>query len=204
MPSTRWYAWPKRVKTASPNMPGDTHGVSLPLHDALRSGRGVYRLADWSAIAISGRDRASFLQNFTTNDIKRLNPGDACESFFLNVKGKIIGHGLMTCRAEEHVFVGPPGQAASLIAHLDRYVIREDVQLHDLTNERRYLLVTGPIESDMPSFAWDLVGVETARIVETSADREATLLQQFAASGVELVEQSEFEAARIEAGTPIF
>ena len=41
------------------------------------------------------------------------------------------------------MFVGLPGKARRLIAHLDRYVIREDVQLRDTTAERSYLLIAG-------------------------------------------------------------
>src|SRR6187431_985614 len=98
---------------------------------ALVSGNAIAELVGWSAVSVAGADRQKFLQNFCTNDVRRLAPGEACEAFFLNVKGKIIGHGLVTCREDELVIVGPPGQSPQLAAHLDRYVIREDVQLRD-------------------------------------------------------------------------
>ena len=94
-------------------------------------------------MTLTGADRQTFLNNFCTNDVKRLAPGDSCEAFFTNVKGKILGHGLVTCRDDELVFITVPGQAAKLIEHLDRYVIREDVQLRDTTAERAYLLIAG-------------------------------------------------------------
>ena len=55
----------------------------------------------------------------------------------------MIGHGLVTCRDDSLVLVTVPQQAASLIAHLDRYVIREDVQLQDSTSDRAYFLLAG-------------------------------------------------------------
>src|SRR4051812_12477823 len=109
-------------------------------YQALKTGSAVVELSGWSSISITGADRQAFLHNFCTNDVKRLAPGASCEAFFTNVKGKIVGHGLVNCRENEVVFVGAPGQGQRLVDHLDRYVIREDVQLCDTTVERSYLL----------------------------------------------------------------
>src|SRR5712671_3045698 len=129
-------------------------------YQALTTGRAVVELTGWSSIAVTGADRQSFLQNFCTNDVKRLVPGASCEAFFTNVKGKIVGHGVLHCRETEMAFVGAPGQASRLMAHLDRYVIREDVQLHDTTEDRNYLLVVGgvPGENSNAAVSWDIVG----------------------------------------------
>src|SRR5215204_2562238 len=112
-------------------------------YQALKTGRAVVELIRWSSISITGADRQTFLNNFCTNDVKSLVPGACCEGFFTNVKGKIVGHGVIHCRPTEMVFVGVPGQASRLVEHLDRYVIREDVTLRDTTDERSYLLVAG-------------------------------------------------------------
>src|SRR3954469_11273132 len=96
-------------------------------YQALKLGRAVVDLSGWSSISITGADRQAFLNNFCTNDVKRLVDGVCCEAFFTNVKGKIVGHGVIQCQDTEMVFVGAPGQASRLVEHLDRYVIREDV-----------------------------------------------------------------------------
>src|SRR6478609_6750608 len=129
-------------------------------YQALKSGRAVVELTDWSSISITGADRQAFLHSFCTNDVKRLTPGASCEAFFTNVKGKIVGHGILDCRETEVAFVGVPEQSLRLIAHLDRYIIREDVQLRDTTGERSYLLIAGgtPPEIVSPAIAWDLLG----------------------------------------------
>src|SRR5262245_18334492 len=108
----------------------------------LRSGAAILDFAGWTSISVTGCDRATFLHNFCTNDVKRLTPGGSCEAFFTNAKGKIVGHGVIGCRTEELVFFGAPGQASRLIEHLDRYVIREDVKMRDTTSDRNYVLVT--------------------------------------------------------------
>ncbi len=110
---------------------------------ALSKEGGFVQLPEWSSIIITGKDRQVFLHNFCTNDIRSLAPGQCCEAFITNVKGKVIGHGLVTCRDESLVVVTVPQQAATLIAHLDRYVIREDVQLQDTTSDRAYFLLAG-------------------------------------------------------------
>src|SRR5688500_1455875 len=118
-------------------------------YEALRSGCGVVDLCGWSSITLTGNDRQTFLNNFCTNDIKRLTVGESREAFFTNVKGKIVGHGVVSCRENELVIIGVPQLAPRLIEHLDRYIIREDVQLRDTTGGRSYVLVAGgPSASD--------------------------------------------------------
>ncbi len=173
-------------------------------YQALQSGRAVVDLADWSSISVTGADRQAFLHNFCTNDVKRLAPGASCEAFFTNVKGKIVGHGLIHCRENELVIVGMPGQAERLVAHLDRYVIREDVALRDVTAERSYLFVTGdaPIESQAVSMSWPITGRTDSKLREVEASAKLGVVRALAEHGAMLVGQQAFEAARIEAGMP--
>lgn len=110
---------------------------------SLSQGCGFVELSNWSSVTIRGQDRQGFAHNFCTNDIRRLSPGQCCEAFVTNVKGKILGHGLFTCREEEIVFVTVPDQGPKLVAHLERYIIREDVEVRDTTAERTYVLVAG-------------------------------------------------------------
>ena len=132
-------------------------------------------LAGWSSVTVTGADRQTFLHNFCTNDIKRLVPGQSCEAFFTNVKGKTLGHGLVDCREEELVFVTVPGQGPRWWSILDRYVIREDVQLRDTTAERSYLLLSdGELwrmrRLRVRSIPWDLIGRPSSGLIEV-ADR---------------------------------
>ncbi|HSG73036.1 MAG TPA: hypothetical protein VLA12_21665, partial [Planctomycetaceae bacterium] len=46
----------------------------------------------WGTLSLTGADRAKFLHNFCTNEIKKLEPGEGCEAFFCNVKGRILAH----------------------------------------------------------------------------------------------------------------
>lgn len=171
---------------------------------ALLDGTGVSELRDWSSISVSGADRLKFLQNFCTNDVKQLAPGDACEAFFLNVKGKIIGHGLVTGRENELVIVGAPGQSSQLVAHLDRYVIREDVQLQNITGERRYFVSCTSADVASVLFPWQLINNALSRVFEVTATDIPALTGHLRERGLQFVESPALEAARIEAGVPLF
>jgi folate-binding protein YgfZ len=104
----------------------------------------LIRLPRWSTLAVSGRDRAAFLHNMCTNDIRRLAPGDQCEAFLTDVKGKIVGHVIVMATDETLLLVGVPGTAETLAGHLDRYIIREDVQLADVSATHEWFLWIGP------------------------------------------------------------
>jgi len=174
---------------------------------ALRAGRAIIDLAGWSSISIAGSDRQAFLNNFCTNDVKGLVPGSSCEAFFTSVKGKIIGHGVIDCQEDELVFLGAPGQAQRLVEHLDRYVIREDVQLRDTTLERNYLLFTNDVRSRIESSAtisWNLIGGEFGIIAELAASDAPSLISRLRDRGYVVAGPDAFTAVRIEAGTPLY
>lgn len=88
-------------------------------------------------IRVRGGDRAKFLHGLCTNDVKSLSPGQGRECFFTNVQGKTIGHAFLFCGDDAIHIDTTPGQAAALLPHLDRYIIREDVQLVDESGTRR-------------------------------------------------------------------
>ena len=92
-------------------------------YQALKTGRAVVELAGWSSISVTGADRQAFLHNFCTNDVKRLVPGASCEAFFTNVKGKIVGHGVISCRDSEMVIFrrARPGAAVGGTSRPLRY-----------------------------------------------------------------------------------
>lgn len=188
------------------NAPAD---FPLEEYSALRRGFGCVELANWTSITLTGQDRQAFLNNFCTNEVKRLQAGERCEAFILNVKGKILGHGLVECRDEKLVFITVPGQAERLIAHLDRYIIREDVQLRDTTAERKFVLIAGGDGAGAGLtrdqwIHWRLLETEVCGLLETPAEELAALRNELRAEGATICRLSAFEALRIESGTPLY
>lgn len=77
----------------------------------------------------TGRDRAKFLHNFCTNNIKAMEPGTACEAFFTDVKAHVLAHGYVLAFDDLHEIWIRPGDPDLLLKHLNRYVITEDVTI---------------------------------------------------------------------------
>lgn len=182
---------------------------SLDEYNALRKGCGVVPLTGWSSVTLTGADRQKFLHNFCTNDIKRLQPGEHCEAFITNVKGKITGHGLVICRENELVYVTVPGQAVKVIEHLDRYIIREDVQLSDTTAERAYLFISGGDSVSVPAdlghwIRWRIFDVEVCGLLEVATANTDNAISQLKGSGAILCSTAAFDAVRIESGMPLY
>jgi folate-binding protein YgfZ len=208
--------------------PPDDFGDWRSEYVALTEGVGLVDLADRSQVELTGRDRATFLHNLCTNDIKRLSPGGGCEAFLCNVQGKSIGHGLVFCGPESLVLETVPGQGGRLVAHLDRYLIREQVELHDRSAEWAELLLAGP-EAE-PLLAGMGVVIPPGRLAHAAATfgghpvsvrrveftvpggillsvpraAMADVRQILTAAGATVCGRRAFEAARIEAGWPSF
>ena len=112
-------------------------------YQVLREGAGIVDLGPRTQIELTGQDRQTFLQGFCTNNIKELQPGDGCEAFLTNLQGKTLGFVLVYCYPESLVLETIAGQTEALTNHLDRYIIQEDVVLHDQTHCWHQWLIAG-------------------------------------------------------------
>ena len=108
----------------------------------------VFELSGRVQIELTGEDRATFLHNFFTNDIKRLAPGKGCEAFVVDVKAHVLAH-VFVFAGETSIWIDTvPGAEEALLAHLDKYLITEDVELHGRSAEFAGLFVTGPTAAE--------------------------------------------------------
>jgi hypothetical protein len=114
---------------------------------------------DRVTIELQGGDRQAFLHNLCTNEIRRLRPGEGCEAFLTNIKGRIVGHILVFAEETSLWIDTVPGCETAVAAHLERYHITEDVEIRPRTAELAAFLVTGGRASDWLS---DLTGAVPA------------------------------------------
>jgi len=210
-------------------MPTKFDPIFLSQHRALTEATGVAALAGRTLIAVTGSDRTAFLHSFTTNDIKKLAVGAGCEAFVTSAQGKTLGHVLVFAEQSRLVLDTAPGQAEALLAHFQRYVITEEVEFADLSQSATDLLLAGPnsaalltkLTGQRPPAALlahtttTLAGHDiTIRRVEYAGS--ATHFLQAAAadapdvmaalesSGAVRCDEGAVEAARLEAGVPLF
>jgi folate-binding protein YgfZ len=182
-------------------------------------------LTDRGQLELTGRDRASFLHNFCTQDIKRLPAGMGAEAFLTTIKGRILGHVLVFAGEDALWLDSVPGSVPALIAHLDRYLITEDVQLADRSGDWGEFALVGPqaahrVDSLLPgsgTFAplqhGHAHGIAVRRfsftrgpgwLVGAARDRLASLWTDLVKAGVTPCGRSAFEALRIEAVFPTY
>ena len=133
-------------------MSADTHVSSKALSEALNAARtsvAVFDLSDRTQIEVTGADRVRFLHSFTSNDIKRLKPGQGCETFVTNLKGKVVAHVFVFCGENSLWLDGTPGQQEAIISHLGTFLLIDDVQFIPRTKERGELFVSGPLAAQL-------------------------------------------------------
>jgi folate-binding protein YgfZ len=129
----------------------DHFGDSLAEYEAACHVAVILDRSALSKIEIRGRDRVKFLHNLCTNDIKGLAAGRGCEAFFTTVQGKIMAYVRVFAGAEAIWIDTVPGGAAALLAHFDRYLIMEKVEIADRTTDFAQLMLVGPRAKEIVS-----------------------------------------------------
>ena len=159
------------TKADAMNIPSNSAALDTAI-DALLDGAGLADLSARTQIEVSGTDRASFLHNLSTNEIRKLKSGGGCEAFFCDARGHIQAHVYIFCREQSLVIDSVPGAAEVLMPHLDRYLIREDVQLADRSGAWCELLLAGPNSGELLA---RLSGLDLASLTGRDATTEASL-----------------------------
>jgi len=194
---------------------------------ALTEAAGLVDFSRRTLVELTGKDRASFLHNFCTNEIRKLPAGAGCEAFITSVQGKTLAYVSVFATPDALILETAPDQADKIIAHLDRFVIREDVTLSNRGLQWGELLLAGPRSADLlaglatgelpgnrlTSTQLVLAGatvwlrrVEVAGpfgfLVECPRDELAKITAALLDAGACACSREAFEAARIEQGMP--
>jgi len=115
----------------------------------LRESAAWLELSGRGKIRMSGEDRVRLLHAMTTNHIENLKPGEGCYAFFLNAQGRILGD-VCVFAMEDHLLLDTePETREKLMAHLEKYIIADDVTLEDTTAGVATIGVEGPRASEL-------------------------------------------------------
>lgn len=119
-------------------------------------------------VELTGPHAAPFLHNLCSNDIKGMPLGGGCEAFFAdrtaryislaNIYHLILGDG-------RHAFWLdlPPGTGLSMISHLDRHLVSEQVEFADRTGEFAQFHLSGVGSTQLLS---DAIGEEIPELAQ--------------------------------------
>src|SRR5215475_4060314 len=113
-------------------------------YEALRKGAAVLDLSERAVIAARGRDRARLLHNLTSNEVKKMVPGDSCYAFLLNPQGRIQADLHLLCLADHFLLDTDAGLREKVFQHIRRYIIADQVELEDVTAKTASIGVEGP------------------------------------------------------------
>lgn len=100
----------------------------------------VFQLGLGTVVRFQGADRCKVFNNLCTQDLRKLADGQAFETFVTDGKGRTFGHGIALSVHGEAYFVTVPDQGSKLVPHFDRYIIREDATLTDMSSDFQFWL----------------------------------------------------------------
>jgi tRNA-modifying protein YgfZ len=152
-----------------------------------------------------GRDRARFLHNLTSNDVKKMKPGDHCYAFALTAQGRIVGDLWLLCRDEDLLIDTEPELSEKLLAHFKKYKVADQVEFEDVTDSTVAIGVEGPAVPAAPE------GVATAPITATGQpgyriyaprERQTAIVAALESAGVKPATAEDARIVRIENGVP--
>jgi tRNA-modifying protein YgfZ len=188
---------------------------SLDQYRALLDAAGVYPRTDRGRLLLTGEDRRSYLQGLLSNDIAALTPGTGCYATLLTAQGRMISDMRVFELGEAVLLDLEAGVTEAVRAHLDMFVITEDVAIQDVTATTAQVGLYGPLASgilasaraeglvimhELPSSD---IGVDGFDLIVPSAE-SSSLVDALTAAGALLVDREAVDVTRIEAGIPRF
>jgi folate-binding protein YgfZ len=109
-------------------------------------------LSDRTKLRLTGADRVRFINGQITNDIRKATSSAAIAACVLNPKGKLNAH-LYLSAQKDAILIDANARLHELLRlRLERYIIADDVQVEDVTDQFSLLHVLGaevPVDEPM-------------------------------------------------------
>lgn len=132
---------------------------------ALKKGTGIIDLSHLGRLTVTGPDRISFLNGLLTNDLTKLNSEGGIHSALLSTKARVLAD-LYLYRQGDNLLVDTGDSSGSRVkAILDQFIITEDVQVNDSSQELLQVSVQGPKAAEAMRQA---LGVEVSKLTPLS------------------------------------
>ncbi len=196
---------------------------------ALLEGCAIFDKGWQAKLVLTGEDRVRWLNGMVTNNIRDLAVGHGVYSFLLSAQGRIQGDLVAYDRGDYLLVTTDREQAPAIAAIFDRYIIMDDVEVADISDNLATIGVAGPHARDLLSNAcidvtqlepgqvsdtvWRDIGISVARSAQPpmdgyeiwfsgdNADKVWDALQSF---GATLAGSDALELYRIVKGVPRF
>ncbi|MFL6446549.1 MAG: YgfZ/GcvT domain-containing protein [Bryobacteraceae bacterium] len=120
-------------------------------YEALRSNAAWIDFSGRGQIRVAGEDRARLLHAMSTNDVNGLAEHWGLYAFFLTAQGRIIADAYIYNLGESFWLDTEPETREKLLAHLEKYIIADDVTLEDESENWAVIGIEGPGTLDSAS-----------------------------------------------------
>lgn len=192
-------------------------------YDLLRGECGLIPTEQLSVMTLTGDDRKGWLQGQATNDLRSFTPGTASAFCLCEATGQIQAICDIWAMGDKFVITTAKAAAGAVLNRVESMVVLEDVAAKDVTGEFKHFSVQGPTATTILSDRLQLPKLDAGEaeidgvkvwllrsnrtglggwdlLVPTSAGSLATKLTK----GIAKIHASATEAARLEAGIPVF
>lgn len=162
-----------------------------------------FDLSARTKLRLTGADRQRYLNGQITNDLRKLTESVAIAACVLSAKGKTDAHIFVSQDREVYALDADPGLRETLPGRLERYVISDDVQIADVTDDLSIFHVIGdmvPNVADGKMVQANRLGTPGCDIwIERSA-RDKVF--ESLSSVIPFVDEKQAEVFRVEQGIP--
>jgi tRNA-modifying protein YgfZ len=179
---------------------------------ALLEGALLLRAPTLGTLAITGKDRQTWLNGMVTCELATHRPGGGAYGFAVAKTGKLLGE-LHVLLEEDRILIGVLMERVEMLAqHFDRYVIMEDVTIEDVSTNVSWAVAHGPEAPNLVALARahgalaaasvDMSGKGGALVALEPASADAVIERLRKEKGVELADDAAWERLRVEIGVP--
>ena len=124
---------------------------------------GLADISHLGRLKITGKDRISFLNGLLTNDISQLKENAGQRSALLNSKARVLADLHLYAQPDSLLVDTGESSASHVKEILDRFVITEDVQIQDSTQDLVQVTVQGPKSSQAIK---EVLGIEAQDLIQ--------------------------------------
>lgn len=191
-----------------------TTDIDITARHALHEGALVLRAPTLGTLAITGKDRQTWLNGLVTCELAARRVGDGTYGFAVGKNGKLLAE-LFIILDVDRILIGLARDRIELLAqHFDKYVIMEDVTIEDVTPSVVWSLAHGPRASRLvatgrahgavAAAAIDMTGKGGACFVlePASADVIEQRLQNEKGAPIVIADETTWDKLRVEIGIP--
>ena len=191
-------------------------------YEALRHGAAWMDLSARGRIVVRGRDRARLLHAITSNEVKKMTPGAGCYAFLLSPQGRIQADLNLFCFEDRFLIDTEPEVRENVYRHIKRYIIADQVELEDVTQQTGAIGLEGPgaaavltsLSAPVPGadyshLTWDLATAAAVTLtgqpgfrIYCASENVADTVRRLESAGAKPATSEDARLVRIENGKP--